>query len=151
MKYLAKIRLWRKWIRKSRWRLTREKTSMGHSIQWITTSWRPLVWFMGVYHLSTYIVIVMLALLLSIFMGTIKKKLQTAPNRELSWSSPAFWLQVPMQSVCWFSWFSQATQYLESKWAISVTPPCAASAHRQYPSFITNSSSLAQHFQLAAR
>lgn len=75
---------------------------MEHSIQCITISWHSLVWFMDV-HLTSYTIIMMMAILFSIFMNIAFKKLLTAPNGELSWSSPAFRLRAPVQGLSFFA------------------------------------------------
>lgn len=91
------------------------KTCVEYSIRHIAISWHTLVWFMDVRHLPSYTIIMMLAMLLSIFMAIALKKqennktLPMAPNRELSWSSPAFWLQALVHGLSLFADFFSFT------------------------------------------
>lgn len=54
-------------------------------------------------HLALYTIIMMMAILFSIFMNIAFKKLPTAPNGGLGWSSPAFPLWAPVQGLSFFA------------------------------------------------
>ena len=88
---------------------------MEYSIQHITISWHSLVWFMDVDLLPSYMIIMMLVMLLSIFIAIALKKKKRKEDktsncsRELSWSSPTFWLQTPAQGLSLFVDFPSFT------------------------------------------
>lgn len=81
---------------------------------------------------------------------SLKKKKPASCSKQLSWSSPAFWLQAPMQACHCLLMFlaSQAAQYLKSKRAPSVILPVLCLPTDSTPHSSPMAASLVSHQQV---
>lgn len=128
------------------------KTFMEHSTQHITINWHSLVWFMDVHQFLSYMMLMMLAMLLSTFMNVAFKETATRSKQRVSLvkssfltahtkAGPVTVADFPSLTGCSIPWI---------KMSHPCHMPCAMSVHWQHPSFITNGSPWvsSRHFRM---